>query len=93
MVRIEYWPKQFVICLKTAKIIEHCNILRKLKPYLYNFNLQFQFKYRAINGGGRGGLERAQIWSHDTWTAPNQPLLYEVVLLNHAVLIFADMQL
>ena len=55
-----------------------------LKPYLYNFNLQFQFKYRAINGGGEGGmqndhswsqggaggLERAQIWSHDNWTAP-----------------------
>ena len=23
--------------------------------------------------GGQGGLEEAQIWSHDTWTAPKWP--------------------
>ena len=55
MVRMEFLPTKFVICLKTAKIIEHLNILRKLIPYFNDFHLQFPFKYRAINGGGEGG--------------------------------------
>ena len=28
--------------------------------------------------GGGGGLERAQIWSRDTWTAPNYMLVSKV---------------